>query len=59
MLNFNIYLTGVVQSHDDKLIEDLIKRAERKRREESRKNDLNSKINGDTFAEYGDYEIRM
>lgn len=59
MLNFNIYLTGVVQSHGDKLIEDLIKRVERKRREESRKNDLNSKINGDTFAEYGDYEIRM
>lgn len=59
MLNFNIYLTGLVLSHDDKLIEDLIKRVERKRREESRKNDLDSKINGDAFYEYGDYEIRM
>ena len=52
-----MFLTGLVQSHHDKLIEDLINRVERKKREESRGNDLNSKINGDTFDEYVDYEI--
>ena len=54
-----MFLPGLLQSHHDKLIEDLIKRVGRKRREESRENDLNSKINGNTFDEYDNYEVEV
>lgn len=49
-----MYFLGLVQSHLDKQIEDLAKRVERRKREESRENYLNNKINGNTFGEYDD-----
>ena len=52
-------LTGLVQSHHYIQIEDLIEKVERKKREEYRKKNLNSKINGNTVDEYDGYEIRM
>ena len=54
-----MFLTGLFQSHRCKLIEDLVKRVERKKREEYRENDLNSKVNGNAFDEYNDDEIGM
>ena len=49
----------LVQSHHDDQIEDLIKRLERKKREEYRENDLNSKTDGVAVDEYDDYEISV
>lgn len=59
MVNFNIFLTGLAQSHYDMLLENPIKKVERKKREESGENDLNGKINGNTFKESDDYEVRV
>ena len=36
-----------------------VKRVERKKRKAYRQNDLNGKINGDTFNEYDDYKTRL
>ena len=58
LLNINMLLIRLVQTHYGKLIQNLIKRVERKKREESRENDLKSKINVDTFDNYGGFGIR-
>ena len=47
---------GLVQSHHDNQIEDLIKRLERKKREEYHEN---SKNDGITVDEHDDYEIKV
>ena len=49
-------IDGLVQSHHDDQIEDLIKRLERIKREEYRKNGKND---GVTVDEHDDYEIRV
>ena len=49
----------LVQSHHDDQIEDLIKRLERKKREEDHENDSNSKTDGVAVDKYDDYEIRV
>ena len=59
LLNFNVFLIGLVESQHDKQIEDLVKRVERKKREAYRENDVNSKIKGDTSDKHDDYKIRV